>query len=90
MAASSDQASALRGATLSFAYCLGLGVPFLVTGLAFDRAMRALAVVKRHYRAVMIAGGTMLVVIGVLQVSGVWTEMMNTVQTRFGGAELPL
>jgi cytochrome c-type biogenesis protein len=90
MAASSDQASALRGATLSLAYCLGLGVPFLVTGLAFDRAMRALSVVKRHYRAVMIAGGAMLVVIGVLQVSGVWTEMMNTVQTRFGGAELPL
>lgn len=52
--------------------------------------MSALAVVKRHYRAVMIAGGTMLVVIGVLQVSGVWTEMMNAVQTRFGGAELPL
>lgn len=90
LAASSDQASALRGALLSFAYCLGLGVPFLLTGLAFDRAMGALAIVKRHYRAVMTAGGAMLVVIGVLQVTGVWTSLMNGLQTRFGGTDLPL
>ena len=90
LAASSDQASAMRGAVLSFAYCLGLGVPFLVTGLAFSRAMAALAVVKRHYRAVVTAGGAMLVVIGVLQVSGVWTQLMNDVQTRFGTTDLPL
>ena len=90
LAASSDQASALRGAVLSFAYCLGLGVPFLVTGLAFSRAMAALVVVKRHYRAVVTAGGAMLVLIGVLQVSGVWTELMNDVQTRFGTTDLPL
>lgn len=90
MAASSDHASALRGAFLSFAYCLGIGVPFLVTGLAFGRAMRAFSVVKRHYRAVMIAGGAMLVVIGVLQVSGAWTELMNELQVRFGGMDLPL
>jgi cytochrome c-type biogenesis protein len=90
LAASGDQASALRGAVLSFAYCLGLGVPFLLTGLAFDRALGALAVVKRHYRAGMITGGAMLVVIGVLQVSGVWTSLMNGLQTRFGGTDLPL
>lgn len=90
MAASSDQASARRGAMLSFAYCLGLGVPFLVTGLAFGRAMRALAIVKRHYRTVMTIGGAMLVVIGVLQVSGTWTTLMDQVQSRFGGTDLPL
>lgn len=90
LAASSDQASAMRGAVLSFAYCLGLGVPFLVTGLAFSRAMAAIAVVKRHYRAVVTAGGAMLVVIGVLQVTGVWTQLMNDVQTRFGTTDLPL
>ena len=90
LAASSDQASAVRGAVLSFAYCLGLGIPFLVTGLAFSRAMAALAVVKRHYRAVVTAGGAMLVLIGVLQVSGVWTEIMNDLQTRFGTTDLPL
>jgi cytochrome c-type biogenesis protein len=90
LAASSDQASAARGALLSLAYCLGLGVPFLVTGLAFSKAMGAFSVVKRHYRAVMTVSGGMLVAIGVLQVTGVWTAWMNQLQTRFGGADLPL
>ena len=90
LAASSNQASATRGAVLSLAYCLGLGVPFLITGLAFGRAMRALSVVKRHYRAVMTFGGVMLIVIGTLQVTGIWTDLMNRLQSRFGGVNLPL
>jgi cytochrome c-type biogenesis protein len=90
LAASSDQASAVRGAGLSVAYCLGLGIPFLVTGLAFGRAMRALAFVKRHNQAVMAFGGAMLVVLGVLQVTGLWTELLNEVQTRFGSTGVQL
>lgn len=90
LAASSDRASAARGAFLSLMYCLGLGVPFLITGLAFNRAMRALAIVKRHYRMVMTVGGSMLVVMGILQVTGVWTAFMERLQTNFGGAKLPL
>jgi cytochrome c-type biogenesis protein len=90
LAASSDQASALRGAFLAFMYCLGLGVPFLITGLAFDRAMHAMAVVKRHYRAMMITGGSVLVAIGILQLTGIWTQLMDKLQSNFGGAKLPL
>jgi cytochrome c-type biogenesis protein len=90
LSASSDQASAARGAALSLAYCIGLGVPLLASGLAFNRAMAAFAVVKRHYGAVMLAGGTALVVLGVLQVTGVWTTWMSALQTRFGGGSLPL
>jgi cytochrome c-type biogenesis protein len=75
---------------LSLAYCLGLGIPFLITGLAFGRAMRALSVVKRHYRTVMTFGGVMLIVIGTLQVTGIWTDLMNRLQSRFGGVNLPL
>ncbi|MGB3054653.1 MAG: cytochrome c biogenesis protein CcdA, partial [Acidimicrobiales bacterium] len=67
LAASSDQASAARGAALSSIYCLGLGLPLLITGLAFDRAMSAFAVVKRHYQGIMQVSGGMLVVLGVLQ-----------------------
>jgi cytochrome c-type biogenesis protein len=52
--------------------------------------MHALAGVKRHYRALMIGGGAMLVVIGALQVSGIWTALMERLQSRFGGTELPL
>lgn len=90
LAASSDQASAVRGAFLSLMYCLGLGVPFLIAGLTFDRAMHAMSIVKRHYRAVMTVGGSLLVAIGLLQVTGVWTEWMQRLQTNFGGTELPL
>lgn len=90
LAASSDRASAGRGAFLSMMYCLGLGIPFLIAGLAFDRAMHAMSLIKRHYRALMLTGGSVLVVIGLLQISGVWTELMNRLQSNFGGTELPL
>ncbi len=90
LAASSDQASAWRGAFLSFMYCLGLGVPFLIAGLAFDRAMHAMTVVKRHYRALMITGGSVLVAIGILQVTGIWAQLMDQLQSNFGGTNLPL
>jgi cytochrome c-type biogenesis protein len=90
LAASSDGASAARGAALSVVYCLGLGIPLLITGLAFNRAMGAFAVIKRHYRLLMVGSGAMLVVLGLLQLTGVWTEWMNRLQSEFGGAELPL
>ena len=51
------QASAGRGALLTAAYCAGLGVPFVLTGLAFKRALGAFEVVKRHYALVMRLGG---------------------------------
>ena len=70
------QASAGRGALLTGAYCLGLGVPFLLTALAFRRALGAFAVVKRHYGVVMAVGGGLLVMIGVLLVTGVWEQLM--------------
>jgi len=78
LAASS--ASAVRGAILAFAYCLGLGVPFIVAGLAYRRSLAAFDVVKRHYRAVTVAGGLFLVVIGVLQVTGAWDAIVRDMQ----------
>jgi cytochrome c-type biogenesis protein len=90
LAASSDQASAARGATLSFAYCLGLGIPLLVTGLAFNRAMATFGAIKRHYRGIMAVSGALLVVLGILQVTGIWNEWMGLLQTEFGGTDLPL
>ena len=70
------QASAGRGALLTAAYCLGLGIPFILTGLAFRRALGAFTVVKRHYAVVMGIGGGLLVVIGVLLVTGLWDTLM--------------
>ncbi len=83
LALSSD--GAVRGALLSFVYCLGLGVPFVVTGLAFRRSMSAFAVVKRNYRTVMRVGGAFLVVIGVLQVTGAYSHIVTELQTWYGG-----
>jgi cytochrome c-type biogenesis protein len=64
-------------------YCLGLGLPFVLAALAFRRAMGAFAVVKRHYRAVTMAGGATLIVIGVLLVSGAWQEITIWMQVHF-------
>lgn len=70
-----SSASAVRGAVLSVAYCIGLGLPFIVAGLAFRRALGAFDAVKRHYVWVMRAGGAMLVVIGVILVTGFWSDI---------------
>ena len=80
-----NEGTAGRGALLTVGYCLGLGLPFLVTALAFRRAMGAFAAVKRHYAVVLRAGGAMLVVIGLLLVSGAWTELMIQLRTTISG-----
>ncbi len=77
--------TAERGAVLSFAYCLGLGLPFLATGFAFERSMSAFAVVKRHYGLVLRIGGGMLVLIGLLLVTGVWDRLVTHLQTWISG-----
>lgn len=73
---SSSQASAERGALLTVAYCLGLGVPFVVAALAFRRALGAFGWVKRHYVWVMRIGGGMLVAVGILLVTGIWDRIV--------------
>ncbi len=80
-----DQGTAGRGALLTVGYCLGLGVPFLLTALAFRRALGAFAVVKRHYGAVLRVGGGMLVVIGLLLVSGIWADLMVQLRIYVAG-----
>jgi cytochrome c-type biogenesis protein len=79
------EASALRGAVLSLAYALGLGAPFIVAALAYRRALGAFSLVKRHYRVVMGVGGAMLVGLGVLLVTGLWTDVTAGLQGLIGG-----
>ncbi|MEV0401581.1 cytochrome c biogenesis protein CcdA [Actinoallomurus sp. NPDC050550] len=79
------EASATRGALLSFAYCLGLGVPFLLTAVAYRRALGAFGWVKRHYQAVTRIGGGLLVAIGVLLVTGLWTDLTIQLQGWVSG-----
>ena len=70
------QGTAVRGAALTFAYCLGLGLPFILTALAFRRAMVVFSAVKRHYALITRAGGALLVAVGLLLLSGGWTTLV--------------
>ena len=69
-----------RGAVLALAYCLGLGVPFIVLAVAFTRSTRALEVVRRHRRAISQAGGVLLILVGVLLVTGLWGSLTGWMQ----------
>ncbi|PNE36920.1 cytochrome C biogenesis protein ResC [Streptomyces noursei] len=74
-------ASAGRGALLTVAYCLGLGLPFIAVALAFRRMLGAFGWVKRHYVWVMRAGGGMMIALGVLLLTGVWDILMSQLQS---------
>jgi cytochrome c-type biogenesis protein len=74
---------ASRGAFLAFIYCLGLGIPFLIVATAFQRGMRALGFARRHARLVTAIGGGMLVVVGVLEVTGAWTSALTWLQIHW-------
>ncbi len=71
------EASAWRGALLGFTYCLGLGIPFVLTALGAGRALRVSDFARRHAETVMKIGGGFLVVIGILLVTGAWDQAMN-------------
>ena len=84
------QASAGRGALLTAAYCLGLGLPFIATGLAFRQALAAFDRVKKHYKLIMNVGGGLLIVVGLLLVSGVWELLMIEVRLLVAGFTAPV
>jgi cytochrome c-type biogenesis protein len=79
------EASAARGALLSAFYCLGLGLPFVLVGLLFRRALGAIGWVRRHSALVMRVGGALLVVIGVLLVTGTWDDLTIGLRSWAGG-----
>lgn len=70
------EASALRGAILGLAYCLGLGIPFVLVALGTRRALRFSGFARRHAPTVMRVGGALLVLLGILLLSGWWDAMM--------------
>jgi cytochrome c-type biogenesis protein len=75
-----NEATAGRGALLSGVYAVGLGIPFVVAGLAYRRALGAFAFVRRHEAWVTRLGGLMLVVVGVLLVTGWWEQAVTWLQ----------
>jgi cytochrome c-type biogenesis protein len=74
------ESTASRGALLSAVYALGLGLPFILAGLAYEKALVAFAFVRRHQAWVMRAGGLMLVVVGVMLLTGWWDQAVTWLQ----------
>lgn len=83
-----NEGTASRGALLTLVYGLGLGIPFVLAALFFARFMTALDIVKRHQRAVAIAGGVLLIATGLLMVTGWWNDLVIQLQQWAVGFEV--
>lgn len=77
-----NEATVARGAVLSGVFALGLGLPFIAAAFAYRRMLRAFAVVRRHQVLVMRIGGGMMIVVGLLLVTGWWDLIVQELQTQ--------
>ncbi|WP_350347970.1 cytochrome c biogenesis protein CcdA [Agromyces sp. G08B096] len=82
--------SAWRGAVLGLAYCIGLGIPFLLVAFGFGWVTGSMAFLRRHIRTINLIGGGLLIVIGIVMVSGLWTAWMTQLQGVMSGIDLVL
>ena len=85
-----DGGSPTAGVLLGVAYSLGLGIPFLLVALGFGWVATSVAWVKKHIRVVNIVGGVLLIVIGVLMVTGIWSIFMSELGAVINGFVTPL
>lgn len=79
-----------RGAILSFAYSVGLGVPFILAAASVQKVLSSFGWARRHTRGIMRSGGLMLVLLGLLQVTGLWTNLISQMQGLISGWQVPL
>jgi cytochrome c-type biogenesis protein len=71
-----QESSAARGAILSFGYCIGLGLPFILSGLYLDKSEKLRKALVKNGDKISKVGGVLLIVIGLLQLTGLWTDLM--------------
>lgn len=71
-----QESSAVRGAVLSLGYCIGLGLPFIASGLFLDKSEKMRKVLVKRGDLVSKIGGALLILIGLLQLTGLWTDLM--------------
>lgn len=90
LALSFSTGGAGRGAVLSFAYSLGLGLPFMLAALGVQRAFRVFAFARRHAGRVMQIGGVLLVVVGLMQVTGIWASLIVQLQGLVANWQTPI
>ena len=83
VASATDGANVARGVALVVAYCLGLGVPFLLLALGSGWAVGAFDWLRRHTRTIQVFGGVLLVAVGIALVTGVWNDFVSWVRDSF-------
>ena len=76
-----QESSALRGAILSVGYCFGLGMPFILSGLFLDRSEKLRKLLVHNGNLISLIGGTLLIIIGLLQLLGLWSELMISLRS---------
>jgi cytochrome c-type biogenesis protein len=83
VASATDGANVARGVALVIAYCLGLGIPFVLLAFGSAGAVGALGWLRRHTRAIQIFGGALLIAVGALLVTGVWNDFVSWLRDAF-------
>ncbi|HEV7419411.1 MAG TPA: cytochrome c biogenesis CcdA family protein [Mycobacterium sp.] len=83
VASATDGANVARGVVLVVAYCLGLGIPFVLLAFGSARAVQGLGWLRRHTRGIQIFGGVLLILVGVALVTGVWADFISWVRDAF-------
>lgn len=83
VASATEGANVARGVALVIAYCLGLGIPFVLLAFGSARAVQGLGWLRRHTRAIQIFGGVLLIVVGTALVTGVWNDFVSWVRDAF-------
>jgi cytochrome c-type biogenesis protein len=90
LAASSSGTSALRGSLLALVYCIGLGIPFVVAAFAVEHVGVLTRFIRRHAVVIMRTGGLVLVAVGLLEVTGLWSSLVTRLQDHFSSFSVPL
>ena len=83
VASATDGASVTRGVVLVIAYCLGLGIPFLVLAVGSGWAVGAFDWLRRNTRAIQVLGGALLIIVGLALVTGAWNEFISWIRDGF-------
>ncbi|MDA3649065.1 cytochrome c biogenesis CcdA family protein [Saccharopolyspora indica] len=87
IATDGSSSTVVRGVLLIAAYCLGLGLPFVLLALGARWALRSAGWLRRNGRVIQIAGGVLLVVVGLLLVTGLWGELIALLRGPIAGYE---
>jgi len=91
VASATEGAGMVRGVVLVVAYCLGLGIPFLLLAFGSARAVQGLGWLRRNTRAIQVFGGVLLIIVGLALVTGLWADFISWVRDAFvSNVRLPL